>query len=51
MAEVVEILDIQRPVETEFMYQLGVAGRFHAAFAGHGLDRVAGNQMDQRKHK
>src|SRR6266403_3898004 len=51
MADVVDVLLRQWPVEPEFAQQSFAARRIHAAFAGQILDRVPWNQMNQRKRK
>ncbi len=51
IAEIVEILHMQRTVQPELMPQRLIAFFGHAALAGHGLDRVAGDHVNQRKHQ
>ena len=49
LPDVVAVLHRQRPVEAELVQQPLVARRVHAALARQALDRIAGNQVDQRE--
>jgi hypothetical protein len=45
------VLDRQRAIEPELVHEARVAGRVHAALARERLDRVAGQEADQREHE
>ena len=45
------VLHQHRLVKAVLLAQLRVAGRIDAAFARHGLDRIAGDQADQYEHE
>jgi hypothetical protein len=47
IAEVIEILDVDRPVETELVHDFGMAFRRHDALARHQHDRISGQQADE----
>jgi hypothetical protein len=47
--DIAAILDQQRLVEAEFPAQLLVPHRIDAALARHGLDRIAGDEPDEKK--
>ena len=51
LPDIVDVLHRQRPVEAELVQQPLAPRRVHAALARQVLDRIAGDQVDQRERR